>query len=558
MRAKSSWAGCCSVLLLFLASFSLASTPAAAADARLADAVRHGQMDVARNLLKQRVDVNLALPDGTTALHWAVERSDAELTSLLLGAGANSNSVSAFGVTPLSLACRNGDAAIVRILLRAGANANTPLRTGETPLMTAARTGRVEPVMALLEAGADLKAKEPVGGQTAVMWSIAEGHKDVTAALITAGASVHDASRRGFTPLLFAARNGDVEITKLLLAAGVDVNETSRDGTTALVIATIRSQVAYAKFLLEHGADPKKGPGFTPLHWVVGDWSSELSGDHTDIRPEGTEWDRVLPLQGQARLDFIQMLLDHGADINARAQSSPSVRVGTGGAMRSGGAAPPPAAKPTVAGRDPGPAPAAATPLAAGQSGAGVGPGGVGPGGSYGAGRMGGATAFYIAAQEADVPLMKFLVSKGADPLIRTARNVSPLMAAAGLDAAESIGYTGIKEADALEAVKLCLELGDDVHTLSVDNENALHGAAYRGNAGSNKIAQVLIDRGIEVDVKNKRGWTPVTLAEGIYTANSNSKNPELEQLLLEHGGKSSPPGIERDSYAVIKDEPQQ
>ena len=46
-----------------------------------------------------------------------------------------------------------------------------------------------------------------------------------------------------------------------------------------------------------------------------------------------------------------------------------------------------------------------------------------------------------------------------------------------------------------------------------------------------------------------------MTLAEGIYTQNSNSKNPELERLLLSNGGKASPPGIERDAYAVITDE---
>ena len=92
-----------------------------------------------------------------------------------------------------------------------------------------------------------------------------------------------------------------------------------------------------------------------------------------------------------------------------------------------------------------------------------------------------------MAAQHADVPLMKFLLANGADPLIRTARNVSPLMAAAGLDSGESIGYTGVTEEDALEAVKLCLELGDDVNTVSADGENALHGAAYRGNAGGTR-----------------------------------------------------------------------
>jgi hypothetical protein len=45
-------------------------------------------------------------------------------------------------------------------------------------------------------------------------------------------------------------------------------------------------------------------------------------------------------------------------------------------------------------------------------------------------------------------------------------------------------------------------------------------------------------------------------LAEGIYSNGSNSRNPELERLLLAHGARPSPPGIERDSYAVIVEPP--
>lgn len=481
----------------------------AADDRRLVDALKLGRGEVARALIKQRVDVNIPQPDGTTPLHWAVEHGDKDMVSLLIGAGANANAANAFGVTPLSLACRNGDAAIVGALLRAGAKPNTALHTGETPLMTAARTGRVEAVKALLEAGADVNAKEPMAGQTALMWATAEGHVDVVRALIKAGALTREATKRGFTPLLFAARNGDLEATRALLEAGVSVNDAARDGTTALVIATIRSQVPYAKFLLEQGADPNKGPGFTPLHWVVGDWSVELAGEKTSIRPEGTEWDRLLPLSAQAKQEFVKMLLDHGADINARAETAPRSSVGMGG-------------------------------------------GGFGGGGGS---RAAGATAFFMAAQNADVPLMKFLLANGADPSIKTARNVSPLMAAAGVDSNRQIGYTGIREEDALEAMKLCLELGNDVHTVSTYGENALHGAAYRGNAGSNRLAQLLLDKGIEINIKNKRGWSPVTLAEGIYTNDSNTKNTDLEKLLLAHGGRPSPPGIERDAYAVIRDE---
>jgi ankyrin repeat protein len=242
----------------------------------------------------------------------------------------------------------------------------------------------------------------------------------------------------------------------------------------------------------------------------VGQWGVQLAGEKTHVRPEGTEYDRLLPLEGQARLEFVKMLLASGADVNARATATPRASVGTGR---------PPAVNTSATVRQE---------------------------------RLAGATAFFMAAQFADVPMMRFLVANGAKPLIRTERNVSPLMAAAGVDNDMYIGFTLVSERDALEAVKLCLELGDDVNTVSTYGENALHGAGYRGVAGSNQIAQLLLDRGIDVNLVNKRGWSPVTLAEGIYSNGSNSRNPELERLLLAHGAKPSPPGIERDSYAVI------
>jgi len=52
----------------------------------LIDAVRAGDRAAVQSLLKQRADVNAAEPDGSTALAWAVESDDLELTQLLLKA----------------------------------------------------------------------------------------------------------------------------------------------------------------------------------------------------------------------------------------------------------------------------------------------------------------------------------------------------------------------------------------------------------------------------------------------------------------------------------------
>ena len=90
-RAGSGGAGIVFMGLLLVSSGLPASSVAAASDLRLVDAVRRGHMDVARALIKQHADVNTPQPDGTTPLHWAAERSDTDMVSLLVGAGAKTN-----------------------------------------------------------------------------------------------------------------------------------------------------------------------------------------------------------------------------------------------------------------------------------------------------------------------------------------------------------------------------------------------------------------------------------------------------------------------------------
>ena len=96
----------------------------------LIDAVKAGNVESVRALLKQRVDVNAASPDGTTALHWAVKANSRELAQLLIAAGAKANAANRYGVTPLTLAATNGNAALAEALLKAGANPNVTVGEG--------------------------------------------------------------------------------------------------------------------------------------------------------------------------------------------------------------------------------------------------------------------------------------------------------------------------------------------------------------------------------------------------------------------------------------------
>src|SRR5688572_7156023 len=114
--------GCASLLLLGTFFFSSAG---AAEASDLIQAVQSGDRALVRVLLQKAPDVNVAEPDGTTALHWAVRADDAELIQLLLDSGASPTTSNRYGVTPLALAATNGSPSAILALLKAGANPNT-------------------------------------------------------------------------------------------------------------------------------------------------------------------------------------------------------------------------------------------------------------------------------------------------------------------------------------------------------------------------------------------------------------------------------------------------
>jgi ankyrin repeat protein len=473
-----------------VALLAMTSLAAAATDLRLLDAARSGDADAVRRLLKEGVPVNASRPDGFTALHWAVQSEKADIADLLIRAGAAVSAADNYGVTPLLLACTNGSVRMVDLLLEAGANPNAAQAYGETVLMTCARTGALDAVKALLARGANVNSKETAEGQTALMWAAAEGHAAVVQALIERGANVHARSARGYTALLLTAREANLEATKALLAAGADVNEAAKDGTTALVVATVRSHTQYARFLLNRGADPNLGPGFAPLHWAVGVWDSYLTDFSNGITNESTEWSAFGGLAKAEKLDFVKALLARGADPNARTKKNPNYGMSVKG----------------------------------------------------GNGNLVGATPFLIAAQANDVAIMRELVAHGADPNLRTNQDTTPLMVAAGIG--HLPGMSRSTEANALEAVKLCVELGADVNAANKTGDTALHGAAWRHFADS--IVQFLVDRGANINAKNQRGWTPLVIAEGIRTGGNAVFSPSTTLLLRRLGAAPSPPDISR------------
>ena len=171
-------------------------TVGAAGPAPVADAAMKRDVEAVKTLLKNGADVNGAQGDGMTALHWAARNGDAELTQMLLFAGANVKATTRLGgYTPLMMAASQGHAAVIAALLTGGSDAKAANALGTTPLMLAAASGNAQAVTTLVENGAEIEAKEKTFGQTPLMFAASSNRIEAVQALIKAGANVKATSK---------------------------------------------------------------------------------------------------------------------------------------------------------------------------------------------------------------------------------------------------------------------------------------------------------------------------------------------------------------------------
>ena len=476
-----------------------------AADAPMADAAMEGDIEIVRALLGEEADVNAAQGDGMTALHWAAYRDDLEIAQLLLQAEADVTAKTRVGaIMPISLAAQNGSAAMLEKLIEAGAEANSRTSTGATALMMAAMSGSLDAVEVLLDNGAFVNAREKKNGQTPLMFAAWENRPDVIKRLVEGGAHIGLATylismddtpldevglpiqgRRGRGPrapggnstmggqtaLLFAARDGHLEAVKALVEAGADVDQINGgEGSSPMVIAVANGHYTVAKYLLDQGADPNIAniDGLAPLYATV------------NMRHAPVSW-APNPLTDQESVDgleLIRALLEKGANPDARVERklwfSPT---------------------------------------------------------SHDRGRIdySGSTPFWRAARSSDIDAMRILIEFGADPNINSYGDTTPLMVAAGIG---WIGNFSQNLPDSwMDAVRYCLELGNDINAADKDGYTALHGAAARGD---DEMVIYLVEQDADVTALNKDGDSPADMAFG--PSRFFIPRPETRDLLIKFG----------------------
>jgi uncharacterized protein len=420
----------------------------------LTEAAIIGSAPIIDALLKAGADPNTKNPEGETPLMGVARSGKLEAAKLLLDAGADVNAKEDWGgQSALMWAAAQSQAEMVKLLASRGADVNARgiihqwerkviteprpkdmNKGGFTPLLYAAREGCVACARHLIAAGSDPDLEDP-DRVTPLNMALLNLHFGFAAYMIEAGADVDKWDLFGRSPLYMAADvstlpvkgNGAMavipsedkltalDVARMLLKAGANPNlqlkrrppyrDVPQDrggdtilaqGATALLRAARAGDAPFVELLLKNGAlvDLPSKEGVTPLMAAAG---VEF----------GTRVTRGRNRTNEGVLATMRLLLDAGADVNARMVTEPRRAATDGAAAR--------AAAAVGAGRRGSQVP---SPFAVAHQ-----------------------TALHGAAERGFTDFVKFLVENGADLQAKDADGRTPL------DLARGVGVPGVRAA---------------------------------------------------------------------------------------------------------------
>jgi ankyrin repeat protein len=501
---------------IFAVVFCLAAaSTAVAADDGLAGLIQAGNRDAALKKIAAGADVNAAQGDGTTPLHWAVYKIDADLARALLERGAKPDVINSYGSSPLAEAAKVGNARLVGMLLDAGSNVEVPNQEGQTALMLAARAGSLEVAELLVRHGADVNAREKWRGQTALMWAVAARSAELTRFLIAHKADIDARALAndwptqmtgeprnqyrptgGLTPLLYAARSGCTGCVEALLDAGANPNKPNPDGVTPLIVAIDNFAYDTAKLLFERGANPHLWDwwGRTALYTAI-----DMNTYSLDAYEERTG--PPIVTTKTTALELARLFLDAGVNPDTQLNMHRPGRGGNSGRY----------ADEII---------------------------------------TTGATPMLRAAASQDGEAVRLLLDHGGRIDVPNVMGVTPLMAAAGLGMVPGPRFDpSAKDAQdrSIATLEILLAAGADVNARITDvtsrtarmarssmlpeqgGQSAVFGAVQWAWP---RVVKYLIDHGAQVAIEDDRGVSPLDGATGRKGIKDNRPSPVVAKIL--------------------------
>lgn len=309
---------------------------------------------LAFRMLEHISDVNSErCDDGSTLLHVAVHYSHRDLIGILLERGADINATNNLGQTPFLLKCQclpdilpyllehgadpfakdkedhsglhmaadAGKIATLKLLLKKGLSLTAVTSDGDTPLMCALTVGQEDTALFLMNNGADHRIKCMVYLRTILHYAADLSMEKIVERVLQSGdVDINAKDANGLTALGLACKRGSMKIVKTLIAAGADMESIEVANDRPLHMALINRNEDLAIHLIEQGVDICATGSYdrTPLHLAAayGNPRAAQLILHRDTTTEALDDQSRTPLGDCADPVIVQLLIDHGANVN--------------------------------------------------------------------------------------------------------------------------------------------------------------------------------------------------------------------------------------------------
>lgn len=234
-----------------------------------------------------------------SSLHLAAEAGDLNKAKLLIQKGVSVNARDVYQKTPLHYASENDRTAMVQLLLKSGAQLNALDEFHRSPLHVSVKRCYAATVKLLLKRGAEVDVKD-YQGNSALHFATDKRHSKIIRLLFFHGADIQIKNDEKETPILNVMRWGDFEVFKLFMSK---VSQKMLNGELQSIIGwTIGAErKKHFKYLLDKGAD-------------IHAWRNAKKSGETGESP-------IHSAARHGELFSVQLLVDHGADVNAHADS---------------------------------------------------------------------------------------------------------------------------------------------------------------------------------------------------------------------------------------------
>ncbi|OGW35658.1 MAG: hypothetical protein A2X58_14065 [Nitrospirae bacterium GWC2_56_14] len=279
-------------------------------------AAMYGSVEIVELLHKAGADIN-AVTSLDNPLTIAIRMRNNDIVRYLVRAGAAVNGAAQGGVSSLAAAVEQGDAEIISLILGAGADVKN--KDGGQALLWAAREGQQEITASLIQKRVSLNIKT-TEGKTAIRVAFDHNHAEIMRMLLNTSMELGKDDAKEILP--WAAGHGEAESVRALVRRKVDLNAMNLRYHFALDEAVKAERTDIVRILLQAGADPNRKTAYPVLINAVSGNRLEaarlLIRNGADVNGRDALDNTSLMIAAKTgNPDMVRLLIESGADATA-------------------------------------------------------------------------------------------------------------------------------------------------------------------------------------------------------------------------------------------------